>query len=53
MIRRTHAVPELAFEGRWLTAGHEQADGLLRILLTKIATADTLEALEEVGRSKW
>ncbi len=35
--------------GRWLNAGHEQADGLLRILLTKIATADTLEALEEVG----
>ncbi len=43
------AVAELALESRWLKAGHEQSDGLLRILLTKIATADTFEALEEVG----
>ncbi len=40
---------ELALEGRRLNAGHEQADGLLRILLAEIATADTFEALEEVG----
>ncbi len=44
-----NAAAELVLNGRWLSAGHEQADGLLRILLAKIAAAVTFEALKEIG----